>query len=156
MAGKVMKFAEKVKKIKRTDTVPFTTDEGETIEFKVESRSEKQVDEVNTKYEAMKPKVPTKRLPAAGGRFKIVEDHENPDYKIKMAEVQKQNFAELALLFLAEEERPEGNIDEQLTQIMEVELAGFVPKIVQRGLEISALIDEEENYEEELEAAKND
>ncbi|OIS74611.1 hypothetical protein [Bacillus licheniformis] len=38
MAGKVMKFAEKVKKIKRTDTVPFTTDEGETIEFKVESR----------------------------------------------------------------------------------------------------------------------
>jgi hypothetical protein len=154
--AKILKFADKVKKIKRTAPVFFTTDEGETIEFKVESRSQNLIDEVNEKYEALKPQVPTKRLPAAGGKTKIVEDHDNADYKRALGKVQKDNFAELALLFLSEAERPEGELAEQLEQMKEVELAGFIPKLVQRGLEISAVIEEDEAYEQEVQDAKND
>jgi len=154
MAGKVLKFADKIKKIKRTATIDFPTDDGDLVSFKIESRSQSVIDEINAKYESKKPKVPTKRLPSVNGKVKIVEDTNDPEYKAKLAEVQKLNFAELALAFLAEEERPEGTLEEQIQQILEVELAGFIPKIVERGLEISGLIDEK-NYEEEVEEAKN-
>ena len=153
--GKVLKFADKIKKIKRTAMVSFATDEGEFIEFKVESRSQTIIDGINAKYEAMKPKVPTKRLPSANGKPKIVEDLNDPEYLKALGEVQKKNFAELALNFLAEEERPGGEIEDQIAELRAVELAGFVPKIVQRGLEISAVI-EEKSYDEDLEEAKND
>ena len=155
--AKISKFTEKIKKIKRTALVPFTTDEGNVIEFKIESLSEKAIDEINAKYDAKKPKVPTKRLPVAGGKFKTIEDTENPEYRRAYSQVQKENFAELALAFLAEDEKPEGTLEEQLQELVNVELAGFIPKLVQRGLEISAVIEEkEDNYDEELIEAKND
>jgi hypothetical protein len=154
--AKISKFKDKVKKIKRTANVTFTTDEGEFIDFKIVSRSEQVIDDVNSKYEALLPKVPTKRLASTNGKPRIVEDPENADYKVALAKVKKKNFAELALIFLADEERPEGTVGEQLAEIAEVELAGFIPKIVQRGLEISAVIEEEDAYNEELAEAKND
>ena len=150
--ARIMKFADKIKKIKRTGMVNFKTDDGEYIEFKVESRSDKAVDEINQKYESLKPNVPTKRLPSKNG-VKIVEDPDNKEYRIELARNQKMNFAELALLFLADEDKPEGELEEQLQQIMDVELAGFIGKIVQRGLQISGIIDEPE--EDEIEEAKN-
>lgn len=154
--AKVMKFADKIKKIKRTAYVTFKTDDGDYVEFKVVSRSEKAVDDINRKYEAKKPKVPTKRLPAKNGQMKIVEDVENPEYKMELGRIQKMNFAELALLFLDEEERPEGTLEEQVQQIMEVELAGFVSRLVQRGLEISAIIPNPDDIvDDEIEEAKN-
>lgn len=153
--AKVNKFSDKVKKIERKDTVDFISNDGEVISFAVESRSEKDIDAVNSKYDAQKPKVPTKRLPVAGGKFKTIEDTDNVEYRQALARVQKANFAELALLFLAEDERPEGTLEEQLEAIGTVNLAGFIPKVVQRGLEISGVI-EEETYEEELTEAKND
>lgn len=154
--GKVLKFADKIKKIKRTADVIFFDDGGEEVKFKVESRSEELIDEVNHKYDALKPQVPTKRLPSANGKFKVVEDHDNPDYRRALGKVQKKNFAELAVLFLAEDERPEGTIEEQIEQVQQVEFAGFVSKIVQRGLEISGVIEEETTYDEEIQEAKND
>lgn len=153
--GKVLKFADKIKKIKRTAEVSFLTDGGEEVKFKVESRSEELIDDVNHKYDALKPQVPTKRLPSANGKFKVIEDHDNAEYRKAVGKIQKKNFAELALLFLAEDERPEGTLDEQVEQMQQVELAGFVAKLVQRGLEISGVI-EEETFEEEIEDAKND
>ena len=152
--AKVMKFADKVKKIKRTAMVGFRTDDGDIIEFKVASRPQSKVDEINAKYEQMMPKVPTKRLPSQGGKPKIVEDKENPEYKAQVSAIQSRNFAELALLFLDEEERPEGDIDQQIDQMLEVELAGFISKIFQRGLEVSGIIDSKED-EEEFEEIKN-
>lgn len=150
--ARIMKFADKIKKIKRTGMVNFKTDDGEYIEFKVESRSDKAVDEINQKYESLKPNVPTKRLPSKNG-VKIVEDPDNKEYRMELARNQKMNFAELALLFLADEDKPEGELEEQLQQIMDVELAGFIGKIVQRGLQVSGIIDEPE--EDEIEEAKN-
>ena len=153
--GKVLKFADKIKKIKRTADVIFFDDNGEEVSFKLESRSEELIDDVNHKYDALKPQVPTKRLPSANGKFKVIEDHDNAEYRKALGKIQKKNFAELALLFLAEEERPEGTLEEQVEQIQQVEFAGFVAKIVQRGLEISGVI-EEESFEDEIEDAKND
>lgn len=153
--AKVMKFADKVNKIKRSSMVGFPTDDGEIIEFKVESRSDKMIASIDAKYESRKPKVPTRPVPTANGRRKIIEDKDDPKYKEALAENSKRHFAELALAFLSEEERPEGEKEEQIDQILEVELAGFTTKIVQRGLEISGLIEEGE-LDEEVEAAKND
>lgn len=151
--AKIMKFSDKVKKLKRTGVVTFQTDEGEWIEFTIESRSDKAVDEVNRKYELSKPSVPTKRLPSKQGT-KIVEDPENKDYRLALNMNTKKNFAELALLFLAEDERPEGELEEQIEQIMEVELAGFIGKIVERGLQLSGMMEEPED--EMMNEAKND
>lgn len=154
---KLSKFAEKVKKVKRKDVVTFKTDDGEGIEFLVESRGENEIDAINAKYDKLKPKVPTKRLPVHGGKYKTIENDKDPEYRTELLRVQKMNFAELALLFLAKEERPEGELQEQIEEIRGVELAGFIPKIVQRGLELSGIVEEEEeSYEEALEAEKND
>lgn len=150
--AKIMKFADKVKKLKRTGVVNFQTDEGEWIEFAIESRSDKAVDEVNRKYELSKPSVPTKKLPTKQGGFKIIEDPENKDYRMALNMNTKRNFAELALLFLADDEKPEGTLEEQVDQIMEVELAGFIGKIVEQGLRLSAMLEDQE----EMNEAKND
>src|SRR5699024_5677981 len=113
--AKLNKFADKVKKIKRTATVDFPTDGGEvisfkvesisqntmhtfrwywwfhsiilsinrfhgilTISFKVESISQNTMEAINRKYDGMEPPVPTKRVPAKGGRMKIVENPDDP------------------------------------------------------------------------------
>lgn len=143
-----MKFADKVKKIKRTDSVDFVTDGGEVISFKVVSVSQPQMDALNEKYNAMKPAVPTKRLPSAKG-IKLVDDPENPEYVAEITRINMQRFYHLAILFLAPEERPEGEIEEQIEAIKEVELAGFTGKIVNKGLEISGLTDDKEAEEVE-------
>ena len=154
MAGKVNKFAEKAKKLKRSMKVPFNTDGGEVIEFEIQSLGQDVFDKVNEKYDNMKPPVPTKRLPAKNGKVKIVDDTEDPAYKRAIRDITRKNMAELALQFLAEHERPEGEIDEQIQAIQEVELAGFIGKIVNNGLEISDLIDKP--LEDEIEEEKND
>lgn len=146
----VSKFSSKVKKLKRTDTVPFLTDTGESIEFKVESRSSKEIEALSDRYEAMKPPVPTQKVPSGRG-FKVIERPNDPEYKRAVAEINKQHFNHMALLFLAEDERPEGTEEEQLQAIEDVELAGFVGKIVNRGLELSGLTDEEETFDEAVE-----
>jgi len=146
----VSKFSSKVKKLKRTDTVPFLTDSGESVEFKVESRSSKEIEELSERYEAMKPPVPTQKVPSGRG-FKVIERPNDPEYKKAVADINKQHFIHMALLFLAEDERPEGTEEEQLKAIEEVELAGFVGKIVNRGLELSGLSDEEETLDEAVE-----
>lgn len=149
--AQVSKFASKVKKIKRTVTVPFETDEGEVIEFKIESRSSTELDALSDRYDAMKPAVPSKRVPTGKGGFKVIENPNDPEYKKAAGEVSKNHFNHMALLFLAEEERPEGTEEEQLKEIAEVELAGFVGKIVTKGLEISGLTNSD-NSDDEVEA----
>ena len=154
MAGKVNKFAEKAKKLKRTMKVPFNSDDGEVIEFEIQSLGQEVFDRINEKYDDMKPHVPTKRLPAKNGKFKIVDNYDDPSYKKVVREITRKNMAELALNFLTENERPDGELDEQIKAVQEVELAGFISKIVNNGLEISDLIDKP--LEEEIEEAKND
>lgn len=150
--AKVSKFADKVKKLKRTETVPFITDEGETIEFAVVSRSDKEISALAERYDAMKPPVPSQKVPSGKGGFKVIERPNDPEYKKSVAEINKVHFNHMALMFLAEDERPEGTEEEQLKQIAEIELAGFVPKIVNKGLELSGLIDpEDEGLDEAVE-----
>jgi len=151
--AKVSKFGDKVKKIKRSGMVNFVTDEGEVIEFKVESRKSEDIDTVNDIYDPLKPKVPTKKLPSKGG-FKVIENHDDPEYKKAFGAVQRRNLAHLALMFLADEEKPEGEVEEQVQQILDVELAGFIGKVVNKGLELSGLSGNDD--EEELEEVKND
>jgi hypothetical protein len=151
--AKVNKFASKVGKLKRTGKVHFNTDEGEVLEFVIESRKSEAIDEINGQYDALKPKVPTRKLPSAKG-FKVVEQHDDPEYKKALGAIQRKNLAHLALMFLAEDERPEGTVEEQVQQIMDIELAGFIGKIVNKGLEISGLGGEDD--EEEFEEVKND
>ena len=142
--AKVSKFADKAKKLKRTDSVVFLTNEGETIEFAVESRSAEDLDILSEKYEAMKPPVPSQKVPSGKG-FKVIERPNDPAYKKEVAKVSKLHFNHMALLFLAEDERPEGTEEEQLEEIANVELAGFVAKIVNKGLELSGLGKEDED-----------
>lgn len=149
--AKVSKFADKVKKIKRAESVPFLTNEGETVEFTVESRSSEQIETLSEKYDAMKPPVPSQRVPSGKGGYKVIERPNDPAYKKEVSAISKLHFNHMALLFLAEDERPEGNEEEQLKEIAEVELAGFVNKIVTKGLEISGLTDNEADIEEEIE-----
>ncbi|AKC02674.1 hypothetical protein CPT_Stills46 [Bacillus phage Stills] len=151
--AKVNKFASKVKKLKRTGKVHFNTDEGEVLEFAIESRKSEDIDTINGIYDAKKPKVPTRKLPSAKG-FKVVEQHDDPEYKKELGVIQRRNLAHLALMFLAEDERPEGEVEEQVQQILDIELAGFIGKIVNKGLEISGLGGDDE--EEELVEVKND
>lgn len=149
--AKVSKFADKVKKIKRSEVVPFLTDDGETIEFTVESRSSEQLDVLSEKYEALKPPVPSRKVPSGKGGYRVIELPNDPAYKKEVAGISKLHFNHMALLFLAEGERPEGTEDEQLQAIADVELAGFVSKLVTKGLEISGLTDNEEDLDEEIE-----
>lgn len=156
MAGKaVLKFADKAAKIKRTSDVTFLTDEGEEIVFKIQSISSDKMGEINAKYEAQKPPVPTKSLPAKNGKRRVIELDQDPTYLRALGEVQRKNFAELALNFLIEEERPEGAVDEQVEQMMGVELAGFVSKIMTTGLDISGF-NNDDDEEEEFAEEKND
>lgn len=152
--AKLNKFADKVKKLKRKDVVYFNVDEGEVIGFEIQSLGQETMDKVNQKYDNMMPQVPTKRLPTASGKPKIVEDPDNKQYREETTKVIRQKMAELAVLFLAEDERPEGTIEEQMKALAEVELAGFIPKVVNRGLEISGLVDEKD-LDEEIDEAKN-
>ena len=110
MAGKVSKFADKVKKLKRTGEVNFITNEGDVIDFKIESHKSEDIDAVNDIYEALKPKVPTRKLPSKNG-FKVVEQPDDPEYRKAHGAVQRRNLANLALLFLAVEEKPEGTVE---------------------------------------------
>jgi hypothetical protein len=152
--AKVMKFADKVKKVKRHDAVNFVTDDGDVIEFKVESRSSDVMEALSQKYDALKPTAPTKKLPTNKGGVRIVSNEEDPTYKRELAKISKMHFAHMALIFLAEGERPEGSEEEQIKEIQEVELAGFVGKIVSKGLEISGLTNND--ADEEVDEAKND
>lgn len=138
--AKVSKFTDKVAKIKRKTTVPFATDEGEVIEFAIKSRSDEEITALGERYDAMKPAVPSKKVPAGKG-FKVIENPNEPEYKKAVAQINKIHFNHMALMFLDEEERPEGNEKEQLKAIADVELAGFTSKIVNKGLEISGLVD---------------
>jgi hypothetical protein len=148
--AKVSKFGDKAKKLKRIQTVAFLTDEGETIEFAVESRSSEMLDELSEKYDEMKPPVPSQKVPAGKG-FRVIEKPNDPEYKKKVSAINKLHFNHMALMFLAEDERPEGSEEEQLKAIQEVELAGFVSKIVNMGLELSGLTDPKEQLDEEIE-----
>lgn len=148
--AKISKFADKAKKLKRTDTVIFLDDNGEAIEFAVESRSSETIEALAEKYDAMKPPVPSQKVPS-GKSFKVIERPNDPEYKKAVAQISKTHFNHMALMFLAEDERPEGTEEEQLKAIHEVELAGFVGKIVSKGLDLSGLGKDEEG--EELDAA---
>lgn len=149
----VSKFSQKVKKISRKGTVDFVTDEGEVISFEVQSFGRKTFDALNDKYEELKPKVPTKKLPSKNG-VKIINDDQNPDYLKKLGDVMSRRMVEIALISLSPEERPDGGVEEQLDALEGVDLAGFVPKIVQKGLELSGLIESQDDYEEEVDEAK--
>lgn len=149
--AKISKFADKVKKLKRTETVPFITDGEEVIEFAVESRSDKEITALADRYDALKPPVPSQKVPTGKGGFKVIERPNDPEYKKAVAEINKNHFNHMALMFLAADERPEGTEEEQLKEINEIELAGFVPKIVNKGLELSGLIDPEDTLDDEVE-----
>ena len=143
--AKVSKFADKVKKIARKDVVSFATDEGDVIDFEIRSVSSETLDALSEKYDAMKPPVPSKKVPSGKG-FRVIENPDDPEYKKKTSHISKLHFNHMALMFLAPEERPEGSEEEQLKAIAEVELAGFVSKIVSKGLDISGLSkDDDEN-----------
>jgi hypothetical protein len=146
----VGKFGDKVRKLKRTETVPFVTDSGEVIEFAVVSRSDKEMTALSEKYEVLKPAIPSQKVPAGKG-FKIIENPNEPEYKKAVAAINKKHFNHMALMFLDESEKPEGTEEEQLQAIEEVELAGFVSKIVNKGLELSGLIDPQETFDESVE-----
>lgn len=143
--GKINKFSDKVQKIKRATTVDFATNEGDVISFAIQSRSSEEIDGLNDKYEALKPNVPSKKVPTGKGGFKVIENPNEPEYKKVVSGISKAHFNHMALMFLAEDERPEGTEEEQLKAISEVELAGFVGKIVTRGLEISGLTGDDDN-----------
>lgn len=148
--AKISKFADKAKKLKRTDTVLFLTDKGETIEFAVVSRSSEDIEALAEKYDSMKPPVPSQKVPSGKG-FKVIERPNDPEYKKAVAQISKLHFNHMALLFLAEEERPEGTEEEQLKEIAEVELAGFVGKIVSKGLELSGLGKDDDDNDPDVE-----
>lgn len=147
----VLKFADKVKKLKRTDTVDFKDNEGEVTSFTVTSVKQTDLDVINDKYNAMLPAVPTKKLPSSKG-FKIVEMHDDPVYKAECIRIDKERMYEMAALFLREGEGLEGEIEEQVEVIKSVELAGFVGKVVNKGLEVSGLLNDESD--EEIEEGK--
>ena len=148
----VLKFADKVKKLKRTTDVDFIDDSGEVITFVVTSVKQEALDEINEKYNLLIPAVPTMKLPTKGG-FKIVEKHDDPEYKAAVIKNDKERMYEMAALFLREAEGLEGTIEEQVAVIREVELAGFVGKVVNKGLEVSGLLGNDE-VEEEIEEGK--
>jgi hypothetical protein len=153
--AKVAKFTDKVKKLKRKDVVVFEVDDG-TVEFTVVSRSESEIDVIRNKYDNLKPKVPTKRVPVKGGGYKVLNDEDNVEYQQAVNKVLKEQITEMAILFMEEEDRPEGTVEEQIKAMQDVELAGFVPKIFDRGMIISGLRDDNaESYDEEVEEAKN-
>lgn len=147
----VLKFADKVKKLKRTDSVDFKDNVGEVTSFVVTSVKQTDLDEINNKYNAMMPAVPIKKLPSKTG-IKTVEDHENPAYKAETIKIDKERMYEMAALFLREGEGLEGTIEEQIELVKSVELAGFVGKVVNKGLEVSGLLNDE--TDEEIEEGK--
>lgn len=147
--GKISKFASKAKKLKRTGSVIFLDDNGESVEFLVESRSSDEIEALAEKYDAMKPPVPSQKVPSGKG-FKVVERPNDPEYKKEIAGISKLHFNHMALMFLAEDERPEGTEEEQLQEIAKVELAGFVGKVVSKGLDLSGL--GKEDNENDLDA----
>ncbi|WEM05701.1 hypothetical protein BSG01_062 [Bacillus phage BSG01] len=148
----VLKFADKVKKLKRTADVDFIDDSGEVITFVVTSVKQEALDEINEKYNLLIPAVPTMKLPSKGG-FKIVEKHDDPEYKAAVIKNDKERMYEMAALFLREAEGLDGTIEEQVEVIRGVELAGFVGKVVNKGLEVSGLLGNDE-VEEEIEEGK--
>lgn len=150
--GRISKFADKAKKLKRTGSVIFLDDNGESVEFAVESRSSEEIEALAEKYEALKPAVPSQKVPS-GKSFKVIERPNDPEYKKAAAQISKLHFNHMALMFLAEDERPEGTEEEQLAEIQKVELAGFVGKIVSKGLDLSGLgkDDEENDIDENIE-----
>ncbi|QJT70410.1 hypothetical protein [Microcystis phage MaeS] len=150
--AKLSKFSDKVKKINRKEAVPFATDGGEVIEFVVESRSDAEITALANRYEEMKPPVPSQKVPA-GKSYKVIENPNDPEYKRAVAAINKKHFNHMALMFLAADEKPEGTEEEQLKAIEEVELAGFTSKIVNKGLELSGLIEPEE-VDEVIEAER--
>lgn len=153
MAAKISKFASKAKKLKRTGSVIFLDDNGESIEFAVESRSSEEIEALADKYEQLKPPVPSQKVPSGKGGFKVIEKPNDPEYKKQVSQISKLHFNHMALMFLAEDERPEGTEEEQLKEIQKVELAGFVGKIVSKGLDLSGLgkEDDESNLDAEVE-----
>jgi hypothetical protein len=155
--AKVAKFADKVKKLKRKEEIPFETDDGSTVTFTVVSRSENEVDLIRDKYDTIRPKIPTKRVPIKGGGSKVVENEKDLDYQKALNKVLKDQITEMAILFLDDDEKPEGTIDEQIKAMNEVELAGFVPQVFNRGMILSGLREDtkEADFDEEMEEAKN-
>lgn len=149
--AKISKFKDKAKKLKRTGSVIFLDDNGESIEFLVESRSSEEIEALAEKYDAMKPPVPSQKVPSGKGGFKVIEKPNDPEYKKQVSQISKIHFNHMALMFLAEDERPEGTEAEQLKEIQEVELAGFVGKIVSKGLDLSGLGKEDEDNDVDVE-----
>lgn len=147
----VLKFADKVKKLKRTDNVDFVDNEGNVVSFAVTSVKQTDLDEINNKYNSMMPPVPIKKLPAKNG-IKTIEDHENPTYKAECMKIDKDRMYEMAALFLREGEGLEGTVEEQVELIKSVELAGFVGKVVNKGLDVSGLLNDQSD--EEIEEGK--
>lgn len=147
----VLKFADKVKKLKRTDSVDFKDNTGEVTSFTVTSVKQTDLDVINEKYNAMMPPVPSKKLPTKTG-FKVVEMHDDPEFKRETVRIDKERMYEMAALFLREGEGLEGEIEEQVEVIKSVELAGFVGKVVNKGLEVSGLLNDE--TDEEIEEGK--
>ena len=147
----VLKFADKVKKLKRTGDVDFVDASGEVITFVVTSVKQEALDEINEKYNRLIPAVPTMKLPSKSG-FKVVEKHDDPDYKAAVIKNDKERMYEMAALFLREGEGLEGEVEEQVAVIKSIELAGFVGKVVNKGLEVSGLLNDESD--EEIEEGK--
>ncbi|AZU99060.1 hypothetical protein pW4_39 [Bacillus phage pW4] len=148
----VLKFADKVKKLKRTTDVDFIDNEGNAVTFVVTSVKQEALDEINEKYNRLIPAVPTMKVPYKGS-FKIIEKQDDPEYKAAVIRNDKERMYEMAALFLREAEGLEGTVEEQVEAIREVELAGFVGKVVNKGLEVSGLLGNDE-VEEEIEEGK--
>lgn len=147
----VLKFADKVKGLKRKGTVDFIDGENEVISFTVTSVKQEALDEINDKYNLLVPAVPTKKLPSAKG-IKVVADPENVEYRAAIMKNDKERMYEMAALFLREGEGLEGTVEEQVELIRSIELAGFVGKVVNKGLEVSGLLNDE--TEEQIEEGK--
>jgi len=147
----VLKFTDKIKSLKRKSNVDFIDGTGEVVSFEVTSVKQEALDEINNKYNALVPAVPTKKLPSQKG-IKVVADPDNPVYKAEVIRIDKERMYEMAALFLREGEGLEGTVEEQVELIKSVELAGFVGKVVNKGLEVSGLLNDESD--EEIEEGK--
>jgi len=147
----VLKFTDKIKSLKRKSNVDFIDGAGEVVSFEVTSVKQEALDEINNKYNALVPAVPTKKLPSQKG-IKVVADPDNPVYKAEVIRIDKERMYEMAALFLREGEGLEGTVEEQVELIKSVELAGFVGKVVNKGLEVSGLLNDESD--EEIEEGK--
>lgn len=124
---------------------------GKLFELEVQGLSQSIIDNINEKYEAMKPQEITDISKDDRGNKIVIKVTSGPDYdeyQKKVKDIEINRMAELALAFLVV--KPEGILSEQIKQLREDLIAGHFVDIIKAGYEMSGF-----NIDQRVEQGKN-